>query len=122
MKKFIAVMVCLVLVLGLVGCGTATNKQSEINIAELKQGDEVSIVGQVAGSKLVNGHILWVQVKQSDDTFVIYHCQLKDEYIEKGENLKTLDVVKVKGIFLSLMDLEMENTAPVITLYDCEIK
>lgn len=149
MKKLFAIMLGLVMVFGLVGCSATpngelsdnlsqsvvddlsdatdevtedTSSDVEINIAELKQGDEVSIVGQVAGSTLVNGNTLWVQVKQRDGDFVLYHCQLKDEYIEQGENFKTLDVAKVKGSFLSLMDLEMENTMPVVTLYDCELK
>ena len=93
-----------------------------VNLSEYKQGDAVSIVGQVAGSVLINGNTLWVQVQQSDGSFVIYHCQMKQEFIEAAESLKMLDVVKVDGLFLSYFDLEMENTSPIVTLYDCEIK
>ena len=59
---------------------------------------------------------------------MVYHCQLKDEFLEQGENLKMLDVVKVKGCFLSVSDMAgetetatTENTAIIVTLYDCEI-
>ena len=93
-----------------------------VNLSEYKQGDAVSIVGQVAGSVLINGNTLWVQVQQSDGSFVIYHCQMKQEFIEAAESLKMLDVVKVDGLFLSYFDSEMENTSPIVTLYDCEIK
>ena len=137
MKKFLSCAL-VVLMLALVGCSNnevdtdntlasnttvseETEAKSEIPIDKLKQGDEVSIVGQVAGSVLINGNTLWVQVQQPDKTFVIYHCQLKDEHITAGEELKMLDAVKIKGCFLSLMDSEMENTSPLVTLYDCEI-
>lgn len=92
-----------------------------VNIEDLSSGDEVSIVGQAASTGLVNGNTVWVQVSQPDGTFVIYHCQLKDEFIGEGEEVKLLDVVKIKGSFLSLLDSEQENTSPLVTLYDCEI-
>ena len=119
-----------------VGCGTAsTNEQNnkaaettdgtssvtEMDITELKQGDTVSIVGQVASSRLVNDDTIWVQVKQSDGTFVIYHCQMKQEFIDSAEQLEMLDVAKVTGFFLSLTEFEQENTSPIVTLYDCEL-
>lgn len=105
------------------GVNTTDDTESDgINLSECKQGDVIAIVGQVAGSKLVNGNTLWVQVKQDDGSFVIYHCQMKQEFIEAAESLATLDVVKIDGLFLSYADMEMENTSPLVTLYDCEIK
>ena len=32
-----------------------------------------------------------------------------------------LDVVEVKGKFMSITDMEQENTAIIVTLYDCEL-
>ncbi len=96
-------------------------EESEISIHDLKSGDEVSIVGQVASTGLVDGETLWVQVQQADGTFVIYHCQLKEEFLDTGEKFELLDVAKIKGNFLSLTDLQKENTSPLVTLCDCEI-
>lgn len=138
MKKIIMVLLVLAMIM-VTGCGTAetpagdtetpsttesgANTESEgINLSECKQGDVISIVGQVAGSVLINGNTLWVQVQQDDGTFVIYHCQMKQEFIESAESLEMLDVVKIEGLFLSYVDMEMENTSPLVTLYDCEIK
>lgn len=90
-------------------------------LEDLEIGDEVSIVGQKANSTLVNDNEIWVQVVKADERTVVYHCQLKDEYLSEGEALKMLDVVKIKGSFMSFMDLEQENTAIIVTLYDCEI-
>ncbi|MBR3145516.1 MAG: hypothetical protein IKF53_06490 [Clostridia bacterium] len=136
MEKLLAIIfVLLITVLSLAGCG---NKQSgtkpsakesvetsaqdiDLDLTELKQGDDVSIVGQVAGSTLENGDTLWVQVKQSDESFVIYHCQLKQEFIEKAEKLELGSIVKVKGSFLSFAEFEQENTADLAKLYDCEL-
>lgn len=142
MKKILTIVAMVVLASSLVGCASSNSNDnvntgssitvdtemdssgsvdSEMDITELKQGDEVSIVGQVASSGLVNGDTLWVQVKQSDGSFVLYHCHLKDEFLERAASLKTLSIAKVNGFFLSLMDLEMENTMPLATLYDCEL-
>ena len=136
MKKLLAIIFALLITgVSLAGCG---NKQSgtefstkksaeasaqdlELNLKDLKQGDDVSIVGQVADSELDNGDTLWVQVKQSDESFVIYHCQLKHEFIEKAEKLELGSIVKVKGSFLSFSEFEQENTADLATLYDCEV-
>lgn len=96
--------------------------ETSADIHQLEAGDDVAIVGQVASSKLVNGNTLWVQVQQKDATFVIYHCQLKDNFITRAEEFKMLDVAKVNGLFLNLMDLKQENTSPLVTLYDCEIE
>mgnify|MGYP002765549681 CR=1 FL=1 len=136
MKKLIAVLLTAALICGLAGCGKddsvgneketsvseAAKNDTQASVESLKQGDPVSITGQVAGSKLVNGNTLWVQVQQSDGSFIVYHCQLKDEFIDKAEGLKTLTVVSVDGLFLSIFDPEKENTAKLVTLYDCEIK
>ena len=144
MKKILILTVCIVVMMGFTGCGgsaasTATSdsesvsennsvaspstNQSEtlVDVESLSSGDEVSIVGQVASTGLVNGNTVWVQVSQSDGTFVIYHCQLQDSFIGEGEGLKLLDSVKIKGLFLSLMKSSQENTSPLVTLYDCEI-
>lgn len=131
-------LVLAVLMFGMIfaGCETApTNEPSnsgedskdvtssviEKDLTELRQGDAVSIVGQVASSGLVNGNTIWVQVKRNDGTFVVYHCNLKQEYIDSAAQLKLLDVTKVNGFFLSLMEFEQENTATLVTLYDCEL-
>ncbi len=89
-------------------------------LKELSSGDEVNIVGQKANSTLVNENTIWVQVIEGTDTFV-YHCQLKDEFLEEASELKMLDVVKVKGLFLSMAESQEENMATVVTLYDCEL-
>ena len=123
MKKIIVALLILAMMIMVVGCNTTeTPSNDEVNLSECKQGDSISISGQVAGSTLINGNTLWVQVKQGDGSFVIYHCQMKEEFIEAAESLKILDVVKVTGLFLSYVDLGQENTSPVATLYDCEIK
>ena len=123
MKKIIVALLVLAMMVMVVGCNTTdTPSNDEVDLSECEKGDTISIVGQVAGSVLINGDTLWVQVQQEDDSFVIYHCQMKSEFIEAAESLKTLDVVKVKGLFLSYVDLEQENTSPIVTLYDCEIK
>lgn len=98
-----------------------TSSVVEKDITELKPGDTVSIVGEVACYGLVNNDTIWVQVQQADRTFVIYHCHLKSEFLSRAEKFETFDIVKVKGFFLSLMDLEKEYTSPVVTLYDCEL-
>ena len=130
MKKLLCTLLSILLVLFMSSCGGGTaegNKEEDeitkkdIALEDLKQGDEVSIIGQKANATLVNGNTIWVQVQQEDKSFVIYHCQLKDEYLDKAESIQMLTVVKIKGLFLSLVDVEMENTSPVVTLYDCEM-
>ena len=100
---------------------SSEDEVSAMALEDLEIGDEVSIVGQKANSTLVNDKEIWVQVVKANERTVVYHCQLKDEYLSDGEALKMLDVVKVKGSFMSFMDLEQENTAIIVTLYDCEI-
>ena len=131
-KKFICSLVVLVLMFTVVACSSsqqtdkANTTQSktvseEIDIKSLKADDEVMIVGQKANSTLVNNDTIWVQVQLEDGTFVIYHCHLKEEYLETASEMKMLQAVKVKGKFLSLIDLEAENTSPIVNLYDCEL-
>lgn len=130
MKKLLCTLLSILLVLLMAACGggTAEGKKEEDEITkkevvleDLKQGDVVSIIGQKANSTLVNGNTIWVQVQREDKSFVIYHCQLKDEYTDEAESIQMLAVVKIKGLFLSFMDMEMENTSPLVTLYDCEL-
>ena len=130
MKKLLCTLLAILLVLFMAACGggTAEGKKEEdeitkkdVALEDLKQGDSVSIIGQKANSTLVNGNTIWVQVQQEDKSFVIYHCQLKDEYIDKAESIQMLTAVKIKGLFLSFMDMEMENTSPLVKLYDCEL-
>lgn len=131
-KKFICSLVVVVLMLTVVACSSPqqTDKDNtspsetvseKIDIKSLKADDEVTIVGQKANSTLVNNDTIWVQVQIEDATFVIYHCQLKDEYLETAGGMGLSQVVKVKGKFLSLIDVEAENTSPIVNLYDCEL-
>lgn len=143
MKKFVSLILAILVMFSLCACGAENNETevkepdpvsdvsepsvtedevAEKSIADLSQGDKVSIVGQVASSGLVNENTLWVQVQQLDGSFVIYHCQMKQEMIETATGYKMLDVVKVTGSVLSVMDLEQENTSPLVTLHDCEIE
>lgn len=126
MKKLLCVVLVIVCLVPLVACGGGTKEETasapkEVVLEELKQGDSVYIIGQKANATLVNGNTIWVQVQKEDKSTVIYHCQLKDEYLEKAESIPILNVVNVKGMFLSLLDMKMENTAPLVTLYDCEL-
>ena len=131
-KKFICSLMVVVLMFAVVGCSSseqtdkADTTQSEtvsenIDIKSLKADDEVTIVGQKANGTLVNNDTIWVQVQLEDGTFVIYHCHLKDEYLETAGEMKMLQVVKVKGKFLSLIDTDAENASPIVNLYDCEL-
>ena len=151
MKKVTSMLLVLGLLFSLCSCGSPTETtpsvepsqtvevtpspdptqepvESSISFTDLNSGDEVSIVGQKANGTFVNENTIWVQVVKEGERTVVYHCQLKDEFLEQGENLKMLDVVKVKGCFLSVSDMAgetetatTENTAIIVTLYDCEI-
>lgn len=151
MEKVTSMLLVLGLLLSLCSCGSPTETtpslepsqtieaapspdptqkpmESSTLFSDLNAGDEVSIVGQKANGTLVNENTIWVQVVKEGERTVVYHCQLKDEFLEQGENLKMLDVVKVKGCFLSVSDMAgetetatTENTAIIVTLYDCEI-
>ena len=151
MKKVTSMLLVLGLLFSLCSCGSPTETtpsvepsqtvevtpspdptqepvESSISFTDLNSGDEVSIVGQKANGTLVNENTIWVQVVKEGERTVVYHCQLKDEFLEQGENLKMLDVVKVKGCFLSVSDMAgetetatTEDTAIIVTLYGCEI-
>ena len=149
MKKWLSLVLAIFVVLGLCACGSTPSSntteqateptteptspqtqvenesevpdETEMSLLDLKQGDEVSVVGQKANSTLVNENTIWVQVQQEDGSFIIYHCQMKDEYVSAAGELKMLSVVKLKGLFLSYTDMKMENTSPLVTLYDCEL-
>jgi ABC-type glycerol-3-phosphate transport system substrate-binding protein len=92
-----------------------------LDLKELKQGDDVSIVGQVASSGLATDGTLWVQVEQGDGSFVVFHCQMKQEFEEEADALKMLSAAKIKGAFLNVTEFEQANTSTLVTLYDCEI-
>ena len=129
--RVIGLLMVVVLMFTVVACSSqqtdkADTTQSKtvsekIDIKSLKVDDEVTIVGQKANSTLVNNDTIWVQVQLEDATFVIYHCHLKDEYLETASGMEMLQSVKVKGKFLSLIDLDAENTSPIVNLYDCEL-
>ena len=124
MKKLIAMLLAVGMCFTLGAC--STEKQGENpTIAETKSklsaGDEVSIVGQVASTVRDGDSTLSIQIQNEDDRWVIYHCEMKDEFLEEAKGYKMSDVVKIKGLFLNEMDLEQENTAIMVYLYDCEI-
>lgn len=142
MKRWIGLALTLIMIFALCACGSTAstaggrqetpapeNKETEVSLDDLKQGDEVSIVGQKANSTLVNDKTIWVQVLRDGERAIIYYCQMKDEYIEEAGALKMLDVVKIKGNFLNVVDmagepensLPSENTAIIVNLYDCEL-
>lgn len=127
MKKWLSLVLATLMVLTLCACSSTPSSKpdqtqsTQKEISDLKQGDEVSFVGQKANSTLVNENTMWVQVPQNDGTFIVYHCQMKDEYLTVANELKMADTVKVKGLFLSYVDLKQENTSPLVTLYDCEL-
>ena len=130
MKKLLCISVIIVFLVTLTACGGKGNTPTvaaDVDVYALKQGDEVSIVGQTAASTLENGNTLIVQVLRNGDRTVVYHCH---EFIAEAEGYKPLDVAKVTGKFLSLTDmagepgveLPKENIAILVTLYDCELK
>lgn len=119
-KKAIFIFITALLLFAMTGCDEAIS--TSIPIEQLKTGDTVSIIGQKANHDLVNDNTIWVQEQQEDGTFVLYHCQLEEEYIDEAEDIDIAAAVKVKGSFLSLMDLKQENTMPIVKLYDCTLK
>lgn len=136
MKKLSIVLTLLALCLSLVACssnsdesatppsGSSIESEQSSNESEsnqLKSGDNVSIVGQVAVAIRDDGDTISVQVQREDGRWVIYHCQLKADFIEKAKEFKMSDVAKINGSFLSMTDLEQENSAIIMNLYDCEI-
>ena len=136
MKRIGIILTMLVVCFMLVACSFNSNESSvsssgmsteseetfnEFEIDQLKSGDTVSIVGQVAISLQDGSDTISVQVLRENDRMLLYRCQLKSEFLDEGKELELLDVVKIKGTFLNIMDLEQENTAIVVNLYDCEI-
>ncbi len=142
MKKIISMIMvltmCLTMCLTMAACSSTPNEpsmsnppennlveseqpSSESESTELTSGDNVSIVGQVAVTIRDDGDTISVQVQREDGRWVIYHCQLKDEFIDRAKDFKMTDVAKISGSFLSMTDMEQENTAIIVTLYDCEI-
>lgn len=133
MKKLLCISVIILFLVALTACGGKSDTPAtdeDVDIYALKQGDEISIVGQTAASTLENGNTLIVQVLRNGDRTVVYHCQMKDEFIAEAEGYKLLDVAKVTGKFSSLTDmagepgveLPKENIAILVTMYDCELK
>lgn len=133
MKKLLYISAIIVFLVALTACGGKSDTPTtapDVDVYALKQGDEISIVGQTAASTLENGNTLIVQVLRNGDRTVVYHCQMKDEFIAEAEGYKLLDVAKVTGKFSSLTDmagepgveLPKENIAIWVTMYDCELK
>ena len=136
MKKHIFVIAAIFTMLLVTACGASGSdgaangrEGSDVDVFSLSQGDKVSIVGQVASYNLQNGNTLLVQVLKQGERTIVYHCQMKDEFIDKASEYTMLDVAKVSGKFLNLVDLSTEpdvelpeeNIAILVTLYDCEL-
>lgn len=140
MRKFSILLLVFVLMVTICSCGSPSNVEQddleksesvepeEISFSQCEIGDEISVTGQKANATLVNENTIWVQVTKQGERTVVYHCQLKPEFLEQGEVLSMLDVVSIKGCFMSVNDmagltenLTPENTAIIVTLYDCEI-
>lgn len=136
MKKLSILLILLVMCFSLAACSSNSSESStpssdssteseqsssESDSNHLKSGDSVSIVGQVAVTIRDDGDTISVQVQRKDGRWVIYHCQLKADFVEKAKEFKMSDVAKVNGSFLSMTDLEQENTAIIVNLYDCEL-
>ena len=136
MKKLSVILVLLELCFSMAACSSNSSEPSaspseipseseqsstESESNQLESGDNVSIVGQVAVTIRDDGDTISVQVQREDGRWVIYRCQLKDEFIEEAKEFRMSDVAKISGSFLSMTDLEQENTAIIVNLYDCEI-
>lgn len=145
MKKTLSFLLALLMVISLCACGdtstpatddTSSPEQSSepvesvveeepveegVAFEDLEIGDEVHVIGQKANATLVNDNTIWVQVVETEKRTVVYHCQMLEEYISEAEAFDMLDVVEVKGKFMSITDMEQENTAIIVTLYDCEL-
>lgn len=145
MKKALSFLLALLMVISLCACGdtstpatddTSSSEQSNepvesvveeepveegVAFEDLEIGDKVHVIGQKANATLVNDNTIWVQVVETDKRTVVYHCQMLEEYISEAEVFDMLDVVEVKGKFMSMTDMEQENTAIIVTLYDCEL-
>lgn len=121
-RKFLLLFVLLAVLL-LSSCGGNENRHSSdaIDIHSLQLDEIVSITGQKANATLVNNNTIWVQVQQPDKSFIMYHCQLADEFLKECSDIPMGTVVKCEGKFSNLMDLQQENTSPVVTLYECKI-
>ena len=137
MEKVTSMLLVLGLLLSLCSCGSPTETtpslepsqtieaapspdptqkpmESSTLFSDLNAGDEVSIVGQKANGTLVNENTIWVQVVKEGERTVVYHCQLKDEFLEQGENRRRCFAGETETA-------TTENTAIIVTLYDCEI-
>lgn len=91
-----------------------------ISFAELKADDSVSFTGQVVSSMRDGEDTICVQIQQNG-RWISCYCQLQPEFIEKAAELEAADIVSVKGLFSNMIDMEQENTAVLVYLYDCEI-
>ncbi len=132
MKKLIALLLTMGVCFSFAACSSDSGKTSETpsesssvseesESNEYEQGDEISVTGQVAVALKEGDTKLSVQVQGDNDRWIIYHCEMKEEFVGKASEFKLTDVAKIKGSFLSIIDSEQENTAIIINLYDCEI-
>lgn len=116
MKKLICGLLAMMMCSLLVACSSETKPGNTESTEE-----QISIVGQVASTVADDDSTLSVQVQDENGRWIIYHCDMKDEYLDEAKEFKMSDVAKVKGYLLSEMDLEQENTAVIVNLYDCEL-
>lgn len=117
MKKLFAILITVVMCFAFASC-SSNNQESSENTDSTEE--QVSIVGQVA-STVGDDSTLSIQVQNEDGRWVIYHCEMKDEFLDEAKEFKLSDVAKVNGFLLNEIDSEQENTAIIVNLYDCEI-
>lgn len=130
MKKLFVGLLTLTMCFALASCssdnqessGDTKSTETQISSEDTEStGEQISIVGQVAADIEDGESTLSIQVQNDDGRWVIYHCDMKDEFLDEAKEFKLTDVAKVKGYVLSKSDLGQENTAIIVNLYDCEI-
>lgn len=118
MKKLFAILITVAMCFAFASC-SSNNQESSENTDYTEE--QVSIVGQVASTVGDDDSTLSIQVQNEDGRWVIYHCEMKDEFLDEAKEFKLSDVAKVNGFLLNEIDSEQENTAIIVNLYDCEI-
>ena len=118
MKKLFATLIAFTMCFMLASCSSDNQGGS----GDTKSVDEqISIVGQVASTVRDDDSTLSVQVQNEDGRWVIYHCEMTDEFLDEAKEFKLADIAKIKGYLLNETNLGQENTAIIVNLYDCEI-